>query len=486
MRELLRVAVIGAGVVGSLIARRLTRYRCEVHLFEKEEDVGWGITKANSAVIHGGYDDPPGSVRARFCAKGNAMYSSLSEELGFELKRIGSFVLAQAPEDFPYLETLKAQALDNGLSGCAILPAQKVRELEPHIADTVLAGFWCPSAGITEPWMVAIGAVENAVKNGARLHLSEAVTGFVTAEGSRGRRVVALKTVRGEYPIDIVINASGLWAEELSTLAGAYCPPLHPKKGEYLLFDKFDPPLVRSILFPIPSSVSKGILVLPTVDGGLLLGPTATDLPKEAREETSTTREGLSEVLYSARKLVPTLDPQWTVKTFAGLRPESPQKDFAIGKTEVEGFIQAAAMRSPGLTAAPAVAEHVVEEVLRRECGYSLEINDRFTPVNPPFINVSNLTLEEWEKKIETDPLYGKIACVCNKVTEGDIRDAVRRGATTVDGVKFRTRASFGRCQGGFCLAKIAEILARESGRSLGEVKMRSGRTELLRGRVRE
>jgi len=486
MERLLKIAVIGAGVVGSLIARQLTRYRCEIHVFEKEEDVGWGVTKANSAVIHGGYDDLPGTVRARFCAKGNKMYTPLSEELGFELNRIGSFVLAQKPEDFSYLETLRKQAIENGLTGCAILPAQKVREMEPYVADSILGGFWCPTAGITEPWMVAIGAVENAVKNGAHLHLSEAVTGFITDEGPRGRRIAAVKTDRSEYPIDIVINASGLYADELSELAGASCPPLHPRKGEYLLLDKFDPPLVRSVLFPIPSAISKGILVLPTVDGGLLLGPTATDLPKGEKQETRTTREGLSETLSSARTLVPTLDPQWTVKSFAGLRPESPQKDFVIGKTEIDGFVQAAAMRSPGLTAAPAVAEHIVEEVLIRECGYAFERNDRFTPVNPPYENVSRLSLIEWEKRIEEDPLYGKMACVCNKVTEGDIRDAVRRGATTVDGVKFRTRASFGRCQGGFCLAKIAEILARESGRSLGEIKMRSGKTEILRGMVRE
>ncbi len=486
MDRLLKVAVIGAGVVGSLIARQLTRYRCDVHVFEKEEDVGWGVTKANSAVIHGGYDDLPGTVRSRFCAKGNAMYSSLSEELGFELKRIGSFVLAQNQEDFAYLETLRKHAIENGLTGCAILPAQKLREMEPQLSDTVIAGFWCPTAGITEPWMVAIGAVENAVKNGARLHLAEEVTGFTIDERQGARRIVAIKTDRRDYPIDIVVNAAGLWADELSERAGTSCPPLHPRKGEYLLLDKFEPPIVRSVLFPIPSSISKGILVLPTVDGGLLLGPTATDLPKEEKRETSTTKEGLSEVLLSARTLVPSLDPQWTVKSFAGLRPESPQKDFVVGKTEVEGFFQAAAMRSPGLTAAPAIAEYLVEDVIRRGCEYPLELNPTFSPVNPPYQNVSHLSLAEWEKKIEADPLYGKMACVCNKVTEGDIRDAVRRGATTVDGVKFRTRASFGRCQGGFCLAKIAEVLSRESGRSLGEIKMRSGKTEILRGMVRE
>jgi glycerol-3-phosphate dehydrogenase len=486
MDNTVTIAVIGGGVVGSLITRELSKYKATIHLFEKEEDIGWGITKSNSAVIHGGYDDEPNTVRAKFCSKGNQMYTDLAEELGFEFERIGSFVVAKQPDEIKYLEKLLSRAETNGVKGCAILPREKVLEMEPRINTAIIAGFWCPSAGITEPWMVAISAAENAVKNGAILHLKEEVTHFSLRKENNKSRIVSVNTNIGHYSCDVVINASGLWADEIAEKAGAFCPSLHPRKGEYLLLDKYTPPLVCSVLFPIPTAVSKGILVLPTIDGGLLLGPTAKDLPKEEKQNTSTTTEGLSEVFESAKELIPDIDIQMTVKSFAGLRPESLQKDFVIGKTEIDGFYNAAAMRSPGLTAAPAIAKYIAELISYEIGKQNMPLKNSYNPTNTPYRSVSHLSLEEWEKRIEGDPLYGKMVCVCNKVTEGDIRDAIRRGARTIDGVKFRTRASFGRCQGGFCLSKIAEILSRETGKTLDQIKIRTGNTELLYDKVRE
>lgn len=481
-----KVIVIGAGVVGSLIARELTKYNLEVTLIEKEEDAGWGVTKSNSAIIHGGYDDPADSVRGRFAAKGNKMYTKLSEELGFDLKRIGSYVLAFEENEISHLEGLLEQADANEVEGCELHSKEEIIKRNPNINTSVIAGFWCPNAGITEPWMVAIAAVENAVLNGMAFKPGETVTQIKTIETGKGRQVKSVKTSCGEYECDIVINAAGLYADTIAKMAGADCPVLHPRKGEYILLDKKLGEIITNILFPVPTVQSKGILALPTIDGGILLGPTAKDLDVDQKEDTTTTSEGLNEVRHKTVSMVNGLDFSQTVKIFAGLRPESPQKDFVIGQTDIIGFINAAAMRSPGLTAAPAIARHIAEQVIIEEMGMNVQRREQFDPILPPYTPLPEDDPERWEHMIKKDDRYGKIVCVCNKITEAQIVEAIRRGAKTIDGIKFRTRASFGRCQGGFCLPKIAEILARELDIPLNEIKFRSGNTQLLAGQVRK
>ncbi|HOO31677.1 MAG TPA: NAD(P)/FAD-dependent oxidoreductase [Thermotogota bacterium] len=482
----MQAVVVGAGVVGSLIARELTKYNVNVTLIEKEEDAGWGVTKANSAVIHGGYDDPPETIRGRFAAKGNQMYTELSKELGFDLKRIGSYVLAFNETDRPYLEELLEKAEKNGVPGCEIHDRNLILQKNPNINKEVIAGFWCPTAGITEPWMVAISAVENAVLNGMDFRPGEKVLEVIT-DGKNGRKSVSgVKTDKGLYPCDILVNAAGLFADEIAEMAGADCPKLHPRKGEYILLDKKLGKIVTNILFPVPSAVSKGILVLPTVDGGILLGPTAWDMERDQKQDTSTTSEGLAEVKAKTTEMVENLDFSATVKIFAGLRPESPQKDFTIGSTNIYGFINAAAMRSPGLTAAPAIAKHIVEEVLIKELAFDINTRDDFDPILPPYPTLSEDDPEVWAEMVKKNSDFGKVVCVCNKITEAQIIEAIKRGARTVDGVKFRTRASFGRCQGGFCLPRITEIISRELNIPMNKVKFRSGNTELLSGKVRK
>ncbi len=481
-----KVIVIGAGVVGALIARELAKYNLEVTLIEKEEDAGWGVTKSNSAIIHGGYDDPVDSVRGKFAAKGNKMYTKLSEELGFDLKRIGSYVLAFEKDDIPHLEELLEQARANKVEGCEIHSKEEIIRRNPNINESVKAGFWCPVAGITEPWMVAIAAVENAVLNGMTFKPGETVTQIKTKEQGKAKEVKSVKTNRGEYECDIVINAAGLYADKIAHMAGADCPVLHPRKGEYILLDKKMGPIITNILFPVPTSKSKGVLALPTVDGGILLGPTAKDLDVDRKEDTSTTSEGLNEVRQKTSSMVKGLDFSQTVKIFAGLRPESPQKDFVVGQTAVRGFINAAAMRSPGLTAAPAIAQYIAQKVLIEQMGMNIEPRVQFDPILEPYLTLPEDDPQIWEQMIKKDDRYGKVVCVCNKITEAQIIQAIRRGAKTIDGIKFRTRASFGRCQGGFCLPRIAEILARELDTPLNEIKFRSGDTQLLDGRVRK
>ncbi len=474
----MRIAVIGAGVVGALIARELCRYEAEVLLFEREPDVGWGVTKANSGIVHAGFHDEPGTARARFCAPGNALFPKLSEELGIPFRRTGAYVLAFSRKDLGTLEELAAQGEANGVPGLEIHRREEVLSREPQVNPGVIAGLWAPTVGITLPWEIAIAAVENALENGLELHLDEAVIGV---EVSRGK-VRAVRTEKGSYSVDAVVNAAGLFADVVSRMAGLDGIELHPRRGEYVLLDETTGDLVKAVLFPAPTPKSKGILVLPTIGGGLLLGPNARDLPGDARDATETTREGLSEVISGAKRLVPDLPLGKAIKTFAGLRPESPQKDFVLGETGVKGFYQAAAMRSPGLTAAPAIAEW-----LSREIAMDLDLEEKpdFNPTRDPIPHPADLPEAEWEALIEKDPRWGRIVCFCNRVTEGEIVEAIRRGARTLDGVKFRTKAMFGRCQGGFCTDRVLEILSRELGVPPWEVaKARKG-SRIIIGEVR-
>lgn len=479
----MKIAIIGAGVVGALIARELSRYDVEVLIIEKNIDVGMGVTKANSAIVHAGYDDEPGTVRSKFCVPGNKMYTELSKELQFDLKRIGSLVLAFKEEEFRVLETLYKRGEENGVEGIEIWDRDKVLSHEPNVNPEVIAALWAPTAGITEPWMVAIAAVENAIENGAKLYLETEVKEIKTVNG----KVQKIITNKGEFDVDVVVNAAGIYADEIARMAQADYVPLHPRKGEYILLDKQEfSGFVKSILFPTPSVLGKGTLVTPTVDGGILVGPTAVDLPpeREFREDTSTTFEGFESLISKALKMTPLIDFRTSIKTFAGLRPESPQKDFLVGRTNITGFFNAMAMRSPGLTAAPAIAKFMVEEI-QEAIGETFIAKQDFKPTREKIKHYADLPVTLWDEEIKKDPLAGKMICFCNKVTEREILEAIKRGAKTVDSIKFRTRAMFGSCQGGFCMHRIMKILARELGKDLSEIKLRSEKSVILNGKVR-
>lgn len=479
----MKIAVIGAGIVGALIARELTKYDLETILIEKEMDVGWGVTKANSAIVHAGYDDPPGSVRAQFCAIGNKMYTELSEKLDFELKRIGSLVVAFNDDEIKILEKLLKQGEKNGVPDLMMLDRNETLDKEPKLNPSVKASLWAPTAGITEPWMVAIAAVENALDNGLKLYLDEKVVDIVV-ERSRVKKVV---TEKGEYDVDIIVNCAGLFADEIAKMAGAEYTPIYPRKGEYILLDKSIGNLVKRIIFPTPTDISKGILVLPTVDGGILLGPNAVDLPEDRKKDLSTTREGLKEVMEKTKMMVRDINLSYAVKTFSGLRPESPQKDFFINASKrIWGFINVMAMRSPGLTAAPAIAKYVVEKIVQEDLKINLQKKERFKSYRKGITKFAELPFDKWNEEIMKDPLAGKMICYCNKVTEREIVEAIKRGARTLDGIKFRTRAMFGRCQGGFCMTKILKILARELNIDESEILLKSRKSWLVDGRVRE
>ncbi len=474
----MRIGVIGAGVVGALIARELCRYDAEVHLFEREADVAFGVSKANSGVIHGCFHETPGTARAQFCIEGNAMYADLARELDFPFRQIGAHVIAFTPADEQTLERLRSQGEEIGVPGLTLIGGDELRSREPHVNPQVRAALWSPTVGIVEPWDVAIAAVENARDNGLHIHLHTEVTAIAVTGG----RVRAVTTTQGKLPVDAVVNAAGLYADQVARMAGLSEPNLHPRRGEYLLLDKPAGKMANSVLFPAPADNSKGILVLPTVDGNLLLGPTADDLPDLAPDASATTSPGLTAVLAGAQRLVPKIDPRLTIKTFAGVRPEPASGEFVVGPTKVHGFYQAAGMRSPGLTAAPAIARYLAQELT-----HALNIPKKavFNPVRRAIPRFSALDSDARAALIAADPRYGRIVCRCNAVTEGEIVAAIQRGARTLDGIKFRTRAGFGRCQGGFCTARILAILSRELGVPPEEVRLRGNDDRIVVGKVR-
>jgi glycerol-3-phosphate dehydrogenase len=479
----MQTLVIGGGLVGALIARELTRYEMKVLLVEKREDLGQGITKANSAILHGGYDDPPNTLRGKLCAKGNRLYNQLAEELKIAVNRVGSIVVAKGEEELRKLEILLENGKANSVEGLRIVGRQELRKLEPGLSKEFDYALLCESAGVIEPWMVAIAASMNAVNNGAEIITGNGVVGAIV-ESKRAKRV-KLSSGR-EIEADLVINASGLFYEQVSSFFGVYAPPVKLRKGEYILLDKRASTLVNRVIFPLPTAAGKGRLVVPTIDGGVLLGPTSVEFSDFFPEDVSTTAEGLISVRESGDDLIPGIDsPQWFLKSFAGLRPESPQKDFYIKKAdELENFITVGAIRSPGLTAAPAIAEYVVGEVIG-SMDLKLTPKDDFNPFIDERLRIKELPFEEVARLIEADPKYGRIICQCNEVSEAEVIQAIKDGARTVDGVKFRTRAGFGRCQGGFCSWKIASILARELNKDMSGVRQNSQNSWIINGKVR-
>lgn len=480
----MKFAIIGGGVIGSLIAWKLSKYDAEVVLIEKRSDFGQGITKANSAILHGGYDDPPNSLRARFCVLGNQMYRTLSQELAFGVRWTGSLVLAKdTSEEIERLKELLKKGEENNVKGLQIIDRNGIDKIQPGIAEDYKYALYCPTAGVTEPWEIAINAAEGAALNGATLIRGDGVVGGEVANGT----IKTLKLSSGKIiAADMVINAAGLYYEQVARLFGVKVPGVFLRKGQYILLDKIAGTLVETVIFPLPDEKGKGKLVVPTVDGGVLLGPTSEDLPGFSPEDVSTTLEGINEVMEAGEQLMPGLARrEWVIKSFAGLRPETKEKDFFIQRSEeLKNFITVGAIRSPGLTAAPAIAKYVVEGIIQEEIGLTLAEK---TCIRYPEkkIRVKEKEFNELAEEISKEPSLGKIICHCNQVSEKEIVEAIRNGATTIDGIKFRTRAGFGRCQGGFCGWKIARILARELNIDISEVMQNENESWLVKEKVR-
>jgi glycerol-3-phosphate dehydrogenase len=477
------VVVIGAGIVGSTIAREVSRYDLSIIVVEKYSDVAFGSpTKANTGIIHAGYDDKPRTVKAEHCSKGNAFWHRIAPDVGAPFKEIGSFVVALKEEDTNVLKELKERGEKNGVPDLEIIEDRgKLFEMEPNLNTKAIAALYAPTAAITSPYELAIAMAENAMKNGVKILLDTEVTNVMVRYGE----LKSVQTSKGHIKTNYVVNAAGLQADEVSAMAGINRFAIHPIKGEYCVFDNELNDFVQHILFPVPAPISKGIVVTPTVDGNILIGPNAQDA--KDKDDSATTSSGLDEVFSGALRLIPELAEKKNriIANFCGLRPEADTNDFVLESyDDVKGFINAAGMKSPGLTAAPAVAQTVTD--LLRKSGLKLREKDTFSALRKPIDrSVRRFDVEKANWLVAQDPKYGHVICRCEHVTEGEVVEAIRRGATTLDGIKFRTRAGMGRCQGGFCGPMIVRILARELKVSPTKVTKKGPGSNLLIGETK-
>lgn len=472
------VVVVGAGIIGTAIARALSKYSIKTALVDREPDFGCGATKANSAIVHSGYDDEPQTLKSRLCVRGNALFEGLCREIDAPFERNGSLVVAFDGED-KRIEELHERGLKNCVPGIRILEKKEVLQREPNLNKEVSCALFAPSAGITIPYELAIGLAENAIANGVDVFLDTDITGVEEKEEKVTLIAENGKRLESRY----VLNAAGLYADEISRLFGHEDFSINPRRGEYFLFDRKLVPLVNSTVFPTPTEKGKGILVTKTCENIMLIGPNSKDLGADEKENTETTEEGLREVFEGAQRLVPGIAKarRYTIKNFAGNRPQSSTKDFII---EQRGrLINAAGMQSPGLTAAPAVAEHVAE-VLKYSIG--MKRKESFNPVRKRIRRFEEMSYEEKKRAIKDNPLYGHMVCRCEHVSEAEVVEAINRGARTLDGIKFRTRCSMGRCQGGFDLPFVIEILSRETGMGVKEILKNSRGSEVIKAHSKE
>jgi glycerol-3-phosphate dehydrogenase len=481
------VIIIGAGVVGSMIARFLSRFKLDILLIEKGSDVCTGASSANTAIVHAGYDPPVGSLKAKMNVVGNRMWDTLAGELNFPFERRGDYVVAVGNEELPLLNALWDRGVKNGVPGMIMLSGAEVRRREPNINPDVSGALWASTGGICDPFAVVVAAAENAVKNGVTLMLETAFEDFVM----EGNRIVGVKTNRGTFGCRWAINCAGLYSDEVMHKAGLRAEfKITPRRGEYYVFDRAEI-TINNVLFPVPTPTSKGILVTTTVHGNTIIGPNAQEI--EDKEDRAATREGLDEVWEGAVKLVPKLSLRYVIAVFAGLRPggngpcETPgvnyKKDFIIEiPDKVRGLVNLGGIESPGLTSSPAIAERVVE--LLKDAGETLLEKPDWDPIRLARPRFRDLPPEEQKLLIKNDPRYGRIVCRCEYVTEGEIVAEIHApvAARTYDALKRRTWLGTGRCQGGFDTPRVIEILARELGISPLEVtKKGSGSVMLAR-----
>ena len=468
------VVVIGGGVIGGFVLREVMKYKLSACLLEKASDVATGASKANSGIVHAGFDALPTSLKARFNVQGNKMMPSICAELGVKYKNNGSLVVAFNEEEKFILEELKTRGETNGVTGLEVIGRDKLRQLEPNISDQALCALYAPTGGIVCPYELTIATVGNAMDNGAELMLEFGVASITENDGvftiiaDDGRKVQAKS----------VINCAGINSGKIASLIGDDYFTVNARKGEYILIDRENSNFVNHTLFFTPTKLGKGILVSQTVDGNILLGPTA-----EERDvaETSTTISGMQSVISMVNKMCKKTPLYNTITSFAGVRAFSNRNDFIIEEINSQkGFVHCAGIESPGLTAAPAIGKYVVEEILSKIL--SLEINADFNGNRKPDYFFKNLSIEEKNEMIKREPAYGRIICRCEQITEGEILRALRENpkAKDVDGVKRRTRSGMGRCQGGFCQPYIVELIAKERGIKLTEVTKNGSGSELL------
>lgn len=469
------VVIIGAGVSGSASARELSRYNLKVCVVEKEEDVCCGTSKANSGIVHAGFDAPSGSLMAKLNVEGSQKMEALSKELDFSFKKNGSLVVCLNQEEMPNLQALYERGKANGVKELRMIDREELVKLEPNISDEAVAALYAPTGGIVCPFGMNIAFAENAAANGVEFRFDTEVTGFEKREGNW-----IVKTVQGDIETKYVVNAAGVYADKFHNMVSEKKIHITSRRGDYCLLDRATGGFVTHTIFQLPGKNGKGVLVTPTVHGNTLIGPTAIDV--EDKEGTNTTQEGMDALISKAGTTVKGLPIRQVITSFAGLRAHEDGHEFIIEEVEdAKGFIDCAGIESPGLTSAPAVGE-MVAEIIRNLA--EPEPNPTFTGSRKGIFDPKTLSKAERAALIKEKPEYGNIICRCEMITEGEIMDAIHRplGAKSLDGVKRRTRAGMGRCQSGFCSPKTIEILARERGTEPAEITKSGGESKIIVG----
>lgn len=479
------ILIIGAGISGATIARELSKYDLKVAILDKENDVSNGSTKANSAIVHAGYDVKPETVMGKYNAKGNEMYEELCRELNVPFKRCGSLVIGFNDVDMEYIKELYERGQKNGVPKLHIIDGKKVKELEPNIQDDVVGALYSETAGIVGPWELTIALVEEAVLNGVELFLENKVEKIEKLDSK-----FKVTTNRGEYLTKKIVNCAGVYADDIHNLVGKADYKITPRKGEYFVLDKSQGEKINRTIFQCPTKLGKGVLLTPTVHGNLLVGPDSQEV--KDKEDISTTTEGLNYVREVSLKSAKNIDFREVIRTFSGLRAESDRGDFIIGEAnDVKGFYDVAGIKSPGLTAAPAFALDVVEMLKNTELSFVKKPEETRKKLNEQLFTKANfmeLSPLDKKKKIEENPLYGRIICRCEMITEGEIVDSLKRPfvSKTVDGIKKRCRPGMGRCQGGFCGPRVQEIIARELKIDLEKVYLDKEESYILTGETKK
>ena len=449
------IAVIGAGVVGGMIARTLSAYKLNLCILEKKHDVAMGASCANSAIVHAGFDAKEGSLKAKLNVKGSEMMEEVCRELGVKYQNNGSLVIGFNDEDLETVKALYERGVKNGVKKLKVLNSEELHAIEPNVSKNATCALWAPTGSIVCPYELTIASIGNAMDNGAALELDFDVADIKDENGLYTITSADGKTVTAKY----IINAAGIYTDAIAKMVGDDSFTVHPRRGEYVLLDKECGNLVCHTIFRTPSKMGKGILVSPTVDGNLLTGPTSVDM--EDKDDKSTTAEGLGRVMKEAIENVDGVMFNKTITSFCGLRAVGSTGDFIINMP-TDRFVNAAGIESPGLSSAPAIAEYIVE--LLKNAGMALDKKADFNPIRPAAHAFREASLEEKNEIIKKDPTYGRIICRCETVSEGEILAAIRTNPKPrdLDGVKRRTRAQMGRCQGGFCSPYIVELLAQE------------------------
>lgn len=458
------ITIIGAGIVGTFVARELSKYDLEVLILEKDNDVANGTTKANSAIVHAGYDAEPNSMKAILNVEGNSMMEEICNELEVPFKRIGSLVVAFNDDEMSTINEIYNRGITNKVPDLNIINKKELLAIEPNINPEAVGALYAPTGGIVGPWELAIALVENAIENGVELQLNSEVRNIEKIEN--GYRIF---TKDKEIDTKYIVNCAGLYADKIHNMIAPPEFKITPRRGQYFLLDKIAGNIVNRVIFQTPTNISKGVVVLPTVHGNLLVGPDAQLIDDKENNETSDDR--LTYIKETAQKTSKNIPFNAVITSFAGLRASPNTGDFIIKEAEeAKGFIDVAGIESPGLTASPAIGKYVVK--LLKDIHEDFKEKENFNPRRRKMIHFMDLSQEEKHEIIKKDPRYGRIICRCENITEGEIVDVIHRkaGGTTVDGIKRRVRPGSGRCQGGFCQPRVIEILARELNKDITEI----------------